>query len=171
MQFPADCRLPNARSQCGGILDDATGGRKDQGQRELSRRVCRPAACAHRDAPSRAGLDVDVGHPAACLADDSQAGEEGEQRLVDRRPLTNEDERLGSPDLLGPLLEVIRPFRVDDDVMPREEREAFEPLDRPLVVLHHDDSHGWTLASLAARPAPRRAASDPGIPHGCYDCA
>ena len=74
-------------------------------------------------------------------------------------------------DLFGPLLEVIRPFRVDDDVMPREEREAFEPLDGPLVVLHHDDAHGWTLASLAARSASRRAASDPGIPHGCYDSA
>ena len=52
-----------------------------------------------------------------------------------------------------------------DDVVLRHEGEAPEPLDRPLIVLHHDDAHPVTLSARAP------AAGDPGIPHGCYDSA
>ena len=141
--------------------------REDQRQRELRRCVRRPGPGADDDSAPRAGLDVDVRRPAAGLADQPQVGEEVEQRLVDRRPLADEDERLGVADLRRPLREARRPLGLHDDVVLRDDAaKHVEPLDRPLVVLHHDDAHAVTLSTAAAT-----ASQSPGIPHGCYDSA
>ena len=68
-------------------------------------------------------------------------GNQVEQGGVDRRPLADQHERLGVADLRRPLLAGGGSPRVNDDVVSGDRREALEPLDGPLVVLHHDDAH------------------------------
>jgi len=90
------------------------------------------------------------------LADQPKVGKQLEQRRVDRSALANEDEYLGVADLRRSLCHIGRPVRLYDHLVLRGPREAREPLDRSLVVLHHDDAHEPTLTR---------------IPHGCYDPA
>ena len=78
-------------------------------------------------------------------------GEQCEERLVDRRALADQDDRLGVADLRRALVASSGALRVDDDVVTGQEREAVEPLDRALVVLHDDDAH---------RPEPSSALAD-----------
>ena len=76
-----------------------------------------------------------------------KAGNQVEQRAVDRRPFADQHERLGVADLRRALLEGGGSPRVNDDVVRGDRREALEPLDDQLVVLHHDGAHARTLAA------------------------
>ena len=83
VQLRSDRRLPGARPQRDGVVDEAAGRREDQRQRELRRGVRRPRPGADDDPAPRAGLDVDVRRPAAGLADQPQVGEQ--RRAAARR--------------------------------------------------------------------------------------
>ena len=166
VQLPPDRRLPPSRAERDGVCDEAARRPQDQRQRQLGGRVRRAAAVADDDAAACAGIHVDVRHPAAGLADQAQVGKPFEQRRVDRSALADQDERLCVADLRRPLVQGRGPLRVDGDVVAGDEREAVEPLHRPLIVLHHDDAHHASLSRQGSAPA-----GEAGIPHGCYDSA
>ena len=100
VQLPADRRLPRPGAKRDGVGDDAAGRGEDQRERQLGRARTASPPPVQTTIPRRVhSVEVDVGHSAAGLADQPQAGEERQQRRVDRRALADQDERLGVADL------------------------------------------------------------------------
>ena len=158
-QLPADGRLPRSGTKRSGVGDDAPGRGEDQGERQLGGSVCRPRAGADDDSAPGALCEVDVGHSPAGLADQPQIREERQQGCIDRCALADQDQRLRVADLGSPLGNRLRSRGLHDHVMALEKSERVQPLDGPLVVLHHDDAHPTSLSrarsSQGSEPAHR----------------
>ena len=168
VQLPPDRRLPRPGPQRDGVRSTRHGSRgEDQRQRQLRRRVrrarrrCRRRCRARCTRRGRCGASRGPSGRSA-----AESGSSSSSARVDRRSLADQDERLGVADLRRPLGDVLDGrSECTTTSCPASVREAVEPLDRPLVVLHHDDAHRATYRGAADGP------EQPGIPHGCYDFA
>ncbi len=71
-----------------------------------------------------------------------------EQRAGKFHALANRDDDVGVAKALGELARIARRRAMAHDVVPSDQRKAFEPIHHVLVVIGNDDFHCCWLASI-----------------------
>ena len=125
VQLPADRRLPAARAERDGVVHHEPRVAASSSASVSSAGAYGAPEPAQTAIPRRVQASRSMcGMPRPVWQMSRKAWEELEQRFVDRRPLADEDDCLGVADLCRPRLGRLGALRVDDDVVPGEEREA-----------------------------------------------
>ena len=155
VQLAADRRLPRARREARRRRRRGSGSRPGSARASARRARTRDPEPVQTTIPRRVHSSRSMwGIPRPVWQISLRSGSSASNARVDRRALADQDERLRVADLRRPLgdaspdARTARPRRG-----PARSRERVEPLDRPLVVLHHDDAH---RASLSRRRSSRR---------------
>ena len=173
VQLPADRRLPRAGAKRDGVGDDAAGRGEDQRERQLGRGVRQtPSRCRRRSraacTPSRSMWGIPRPVWQISLRSGRSASN-GASIGVRSRIRTSAS---ASPIWAARSATVSGRVGLHDDVVAlRASAKRVEPLDGPLVVLHHDDAHPASLsrrrsrqARAPQRPRSRMAATIPPDP-------